>query len=56
MQLPRGGGDVESIFMDRYEVAQLLKFHRRIRPGRLKLSFAVGARLSYSIRFKTHHE
>ena len=28
MQLPRGGGDVQSIFVNRYEIAQLLEFHR----------------------------
>jgi hypothetical protein len=30
MQLPRGGRDVQSVFVDRYEVAQLLEFHQSI--------------------------
>jgi hypothetical protein len=28
MELPRGRGDVQSILMDGYEIAQLLELHR----------------------------
>jgi hypothetical protein len=27
MQLPRGRGDIQAIFVNRHEVAQLLEFH-----------------------------
>jgi hypothetical protein len=31
VQLPRGGRDVQSVFVDRHEIAQLLEFHRSVR-------------------------
>jgi hypothetical protein len=37
MQLPRGGRDVQSIFVDRHKIAQLLKFHRLAFPWVLGL-------------------